>query len=207
LAKITDNHKSLLFSNKGHLKIPYSSSMEKNIEKPTQPLVVQASVVAVPITVSPDGTVPVGGDETLIPYPGENKFHHEPCDRCCEFGGDCCLAWWAPCFSLAHVSAKLKALGDPFFMDFNVIMVIGLIMLVVDVFIGGGVSHIYSIVLAFLLRSAVRKRLSIEGNVVSDCCCAFWCLPCVVTQINGTLWRTPADKPGCNCGDHFAHIV
>jgi hypothetical protein len=60
----------------------------------------------------------------LIPYPGEEKWHHDIFDRCCSCGGDCWLAWCCPCVTLAHIVSKLNALGSNYCLSFNVIIIV-----------------------------------------------------------------------------------
>jgi len=36
--------------------------------------------------------------------------------------------------------------------------------------------------LQFLEREKIRKRYAIEGSTLGDCCAAFWCGTCELTQ-------------------------
>lgn len=41
---------------------------------------------------------------------------------------------------------------------------------------------IYLVVATMLLRNNLRKKYAIPGNGCEDCCCAWWCMSCVICQ-------------------------
>jgi Cys-rich protein (TIGR01571 family) len=59
------------------------------------------------------------------------------------------------------------------------------------------VMRVFIVVVALQLRSAVRARYAIQGDGCGDCCAAFWCLPCVLTQLQAQIWKAPSAVPGC----------
>jgi Cys-rich protein (TIGR01571 family) len=176
-------------------------------------ITVQATPMVVSGTVVSSGGAPGNAADSLIPYPNENKFHHSDCERCCDCGGDCCLAWWCPCVSLAHIASRVTALGTPFCMQFNQILLVGLGLWILDIILwnvgvdAGYTFKIFCIIVAMTLRGAVRQRLNIPGDNCQDFCCAWCCLPCVITQINGSLWKVPKENPGCQFNDNYAQMV
>jgi Cys-rich protein (TIGR01571 family) len=42
---------------------------------------------------------------------------------------------------------------------------------------------IFITIMAFSLRKSVRAKFGIPGSCFEDCCCAFWCNCCVVSQM------------------------
>jgi len=34
----------------------------------------------------------------LLPYPSEGRWHHDLMEKCCDFGGDCAMAWFCAVF-------------------------------------------------------------------------------------------------------------
>jgi Cys-rich protein (TIGR01571 family) len=67
--------------------------------------------------------------------------------------------------------------------------------------------NLFIIVVAFQCRQLVRERLNIVGNCCEDCMCAFFCTPCTLTQMVGTLWKNPDVQPGCDWNDSSSQVV
>jgi hypothetical protein len=65
-----------------------------------------------------------------------------------------------------------------------------------DVAARSSLAQVFVFVVAFQLRRLVRGRLHIPGTWFEDCLCSWFCLPCVVTQMVGQLWRQPSVEPG-----------
>mmetsp|Transcript_10159 Transcript_10159/g.12325 ORF Transcript_10159/g.12325 Transcript_10159/m.12325 type:complete len:181 (+) Transcript_10159:55-597(+) len=178
-------------------------------ENMNEPLVVQAQVQVVTAQV-----VVKEEEHSLLPYPDETKWHTSECDRCCTCTGDCWLAWCCSCFSLGHIASKLEALGQPYCLTYWHIVGIAIAFFILDTILQNSIVNfdfsflrIFLIVVIFQLRGLVRQRLNIPGDCCSDCLWSFFCGPCVITQINGTLWKQPEIQPGCSCEDQFAKIV
>jgi Cys-rich protein (TIGR01571 family) len=184
---------------------------------PVQP---QYAVVAqpAPVIYNTRAVVPLNqtienSQNSLLPYPRENRWHNSEFERCCACGGECCLAWCVPCVGMAHISSKLAALERPYCMKFWHIISVAMVLFVLDIIIEatvGGSSEllrIFIVVVTFQLRGLVRERLNIPGNCCVDCLCACFCTPCVITQMNGTLWRNPEKEPGCSVDDRMAYVV
>ncbi|KAJ3565399.1 hypothetical protein NP233_g7661 [Leucocoprinus birnbaumii] len=87
------------------------------------------------------------------------------CD-CCDAPGTCLLAWCCPCIVYSknkHRYEHLNSKGSP------------------DPDHGGGW------ILQFMQRGNVRSRYNIKGGGCGDCCTAFWCSPCELTQESAEL--------------------
>jgi Cys-rich protein (TIGR01571 family) len=176
-----------------------------------QPVIYQAhSVVPFNPSAQPyDG--PMSG--LPIPYPGENRWHNSEFERCCACSGDCWLAWCCPCVPLAHMSSKLKAIGSPYCLSFSTIIYIACFLSLIDFILSlttgndMNMDTIFCAIVCFQIRGKIRERLNIAGNCCTDMLCSICCLPCVLTQINGTLWKSPGEVPGCSMSDNFANVV
>jgi Cys-rich protein (TIGR01571 family) len=59
-------------------------------------------------------------------------------------------------------------------------------------------SKLWLFVAIFMLRGFIRQRNNIPGSACEDCCTAWWCAPCAVTQMLGQMWATPEQQPGCD---------
>mmetsp|Transcript_19858 Transcript_19858/g.23592 ORF Transcript_19858/g.23592 Transcript_19858/m.23592 type:complete len:183 (-) Transcript_19858:81-629(-) len=172
---------------------------------PVKAVVVQAQVVGQTVNV-------VDATDSLVAFPGANEWHDGECDRCCNCSGDCGLAWFLPCFSLAHISSKLDALDAPYCLKFWHIATLGILFWIIDmIFYSLNIQlqtlNIFIFIVVFQLRGIVRQRLAIPGDCCMDCLWSFFCVPCAITQMNGTLWRQPENEPGCSCDDRYAQIV
>mmetsp|Transcript_14369 Transcript_14369/g.17085 ORF Transcript_14369/g.17085 Transcript_14369/m.17085 type:complete len:209 (+) Transcript_14369:96-722(+) len=185
-----------------------------------QAQVVQAQVVQAQVVVQPGQQFVVVGQQgapqaqnTLIPYPEETNWHDSECDRCCTCQGDCCLAWFCGCFSLGHIASKLEALGEPYCLKFWHIVIFAIILSIVDMILTSitqsqtRLSGIFLFVVTFQLRRRITTKLNFPGSCCGDCLWSFFCAPCVITQMNGTLWSQPEVQPGCSCDDNFAQVV
>lgn len=136
-----------------------------------------------------------------IPYPDEQKWHHSEFERCFSCKSDCWIAWCCPCIPLAHIASKLSALSTPYCLSFNTILYCGVGLSILDFILTiFGVTlypqYIFYIIVCFQLRGLIRKRLNISGDTCHDCLCSCFCLPCILTQINGTFWKNPEQYPG-----------
>lgn len=146
-------------------------------------------------------------ENNLPPYHNEGRFRYAECDRCCTCTPDCWLAWLFSCFTLGQISEKLSNTGRSFCLNYNGIVAIFLILLVLDCIFGvafGSVgtplrfTGIFLFVVACQLRGLVRQLYSIPGSCCDDCCRSFFCQPCVITQLVGQLWLEPSKTPGCS---------
>mmetsp|Transcript_24978 Transcript_24978/g.29518 ORF Transcript_24978/g.29518 Transcript_24978/m.29518 type:complete len:185 (+) Transcript_24978:106-660(+) len=170
---------------------------------------------AIPISETYD----VDRSSAVLPYPGEHKWHHGIFSRCCSCGGDCWLAWCCPCVSLAQISSKVGAIdGEPYCLSFNMILGIGIFLYCLSLLFGSIYPsmdsfftpfNIFNFVVCFQLRRIVRIKLKIVPNdgCCVDCLCSYFCLPCVITQMMGTLWLKPHEVPDCTWNDSVATIV
>lgn len=147
-------------------------------------------------------------NSSLLPYPNEHEWHHSLCERFCACGSDCFLAWCCPCFAMAHISAKLEAMDEVFFSFNFLVFTCCLVLVLLDCISGGNfVLKMFLIFICGLLRNHVRGVLKIPGSNCGDCCISCWCMPCVLTQIMGTLWTLPNKHPGCSFSNDSAYIV
>mmetsp|Transcript_10784 Transcript_10784/g.14059 ORF Transcript_10784/g.14059 Transcript_10784/m.14059 type:complete len:191 (+) Transcript_10784:72-644(+) len=159
--------------------------------------------------------------ESLIPYPDETNWHTSECacERCCACQGECWMAWCCSCFSLGHISSKLEALGQPCCLKYSHIVMIGVALTIVDIILSVVMSRpgrpamrqprlagLFFFFVTFQMRRAISRRLKFADNCCFDCLWSFFCTPCVITQMNGTLWKQPDDL-GCSCDDKFAQVV
>jgi Cys-rich protein (TIGR01571 family) len=147
-------------------------------------------------------------NSSLVPYPNENKWHHSLFERFCACESDCFFAWCCPCFAMAHISAKLEAMGNPFLSFNGMVFISCLVLVLMDcISLGNFILKIFLMLLLVDFRTHVRKSLNIPGSGCGDLCCACWCMPCVITQIMGTLWTRPQVHPGWSFSNDSVYIV
>lgn len=101
------------------------------------------------------------------------------CD-CCDAPGTCLLSWCCPCISYAknkHRYEHLNSRGTPD-PEHGGSCCSGDCMLhaLIAGCCGGGW------ILQFMQRGNVRSRYNIKGGSCGDCCTAFFCSPCELTQ-------------------------
>ena len=99
---------------------------------------------------------------------------------------------------------------------FLTIIVVWLITFVADIIIasspsldnayGSQLNKLWLFGVIWYLRSALRARQGIPGNGLEDCCTAFWCAPCAVTQMLAQMWAKPEVQPGCQCTEASAML-
>jgi len=150
----------------------------------------------------------------LIPYPEEGAWHHELCERCCDCGRDCWMAWLCPIFPLAQIAERFVHFG---ILEknggYNLIMVMAAVWIFIDLLLavaGGGGSCTLLLLcglICFQMRVVTRATLGIAGSKCDDCLLSFFCNPCTVIQMVGTLWAAPKQVPGCSIGKGPAYAV
>ena len=74
------------------------SSHLSSIPKKIFPL--QVDTAAVPVFSDPNAA-------GLLPYENEGRWRFGPLERAFSFTGDCCVAWFCPCVTLAQIAAKV----------------------------------------------------------------------------------------------------
>lgn len=156
-----------------------------------------------------------GSEEKRIPYPDEPHWHDEEYARCCKCSGHCWCVWLCPCVFLAHIASKLTAMdrANPYCLNFTTIIIIGVFLTLLDMFLallGVDVNphYIFYSIVCLQLRqkiSAILKFRKADG--CKECLFTFFCLPCAMTQMFGTLWGVPEEKPGISWRDNFSQIV
>ena len=63
-------------------------------------------------------------------------------------------------------------------------------------------------VLLMIIRSNLRKKYNIPPTVCGpydDCCCAFWCTPCVACQMWRHMTGNSPQAKGCSCYQELNH--
>jgi Cys-rich protein (TIGR01571 family) len=155
--------------------------------------------------------VPVQHGE-VIPFRGEGRWHHDIFEKCCDVGGHCFMAWCCSVFPLAQISEKHKFLGVRS-TGFQTVLIIACVVSLIDL-----ITHIFTrestwllgmfcAILCCQLRGVTRKVLQIKGSEFDDCLLSFFCTPCTIIQITGTLWKQPNDVPGCTIDERAAYVV
>jgi len=133
--------------------------------------------------------------------------------------GDCCVAWFCPCFALGQVARKLANNGVPTGgWYYRNIVFWGIVWILIDSVIASGddkawrksTSGFYSlfcVIVMTRLRGSVRARYNIQGSCFADCLLSWWCAPCTLTQMVGQLWIQPEVTPGCDISEGPAFLV
>jgi len=125
------------------------------------------------------------------------------------------MAWCCGCISLGQISTKLKNLGFSYCLDFKGIVLCYVAALIIDsalTTVGDEETNSYSIsrlvlfVVCFQLRRATARILLIRSTCIQDCLCAYFCLPCAITQMVGQLWHNPKVVPGCDFSAEPGHL-
>mmetsp|Transcript_83681 Transcript_83681/g.167602 ORF Transcript_83681/g.167602 Transcript_83681/m.167602 type:complete len:192 (+) Transcript_83681:95-670(+) len=165
--------------------------------------------------------------ETTLPYlsasPSDAGFyagwHFDLFGQCCRCTGDCCVAWFCPCFALGQVARKLANNGVPTGgWYYRNIVFWGIVWILIDSIIASGddkawrksTSGFYSlfcVIVMTRLRGSVRARYNIQGSCFADCLLSWWCAPCTLTQMVGQLWIQPEVTPGCDISEGPAFLV
>lgn len=152
-------------------------------------------------------------------------------DQFCACDSSCWMSWCCGCFVAGQIAEKLKVFRTPICSLTYQRIVWGFIILVIIGMLTGRPSHVeqfpngeyvevqgsdginlqglFILVCVIILRTAMRKRLSIPGTGCNDCCVSAFCMPCVLTQMQSQLWKQPEVTPGCSCGnaEAFAQTV
>jgi len=175
--------------------------------------------VTTAVPVHPSGMMPPGMPQRipvnqtgLIPYPNEGHWHTELCERACDCGGDCWMAWLCPVFPLAQAQERLKFLGVDK-QGYQEVVLGALILCVLDLVISAMTKSesfslpIFCGLVLCQLRGLVRAVLGIVGSQCDDCLLSFFCTPCTLIQLVGTLWVQPKQVPGCTFDQQAAYVV
>mmetsp|Transcript_5260 Transcript_5260/g.9999 ORF Transcript_5260/g.9999 Transcript_5260/m.9999 type:complete len:197 (-) Transcript_5260:175-765(-) len=176
--------------------------------------VIETEPKAAATSVKESGSQNTVAVETLLPHPmGSWKFS-DVCAKCCTCDSACCMAWCCPCFSLGQLAAKMEVIGGTSAFDYRTIVILGVLLTILEAGLGiafGGkfffsFASLFYFIVMFQLRTQMRKRLSIPGTSCDDCCCAFFCQPCTLTQMMHQFWAAPAEVPGCDFSEAPAEL-
>ena len=175
--------------------------------------VVSGSFVTEANVIPPNGvataTVPSTANHTGV-WKYENHtgvWKYDVFGRCCSCESDCWMAWCCACFPLAQIAGKLQAeesnalsagcLGPAY--KETLIVYFGLFFLglmltifaqgLIPIFAGdliqspSTLTSLYLFIVACQARKKTRRYHQIHADDCNDCCCSWWCLPCVITQL------------------------
>jgi Cys-rich protein (TIGR01571 family) len=142
----------------------------------------------------------------LLPSP-MGVWRTSICDNCCNCEPESWMAWCCNCFSAGQIAGKLQHLqAEVYCLNFGLIVGVWFVLLVLGIILPSYVSslflflHVWWIfIVCTMLRYSMRKRLSIPGNLCTDCLGSFFCLPCFLTQMTHQLYTSPGVTPGCSC--------
>ena len=157
-------------------------------------------------------SLPFVQNPAYLPFRGQGKWKHEIMERACDFGGDCGMAYFCPLFPLAQMSERIRlVLGNIFGIKsegdgYRRILITGVVWVLIDILItvltgSSGLVPMLTIFCAMIscqLRGIIRQLHGIPGSKTDDCCLSFFCQPCTIMQMVGTLWANPKQVPGCS---------
>ena len=73
---------------------------------------------------------------------------------------------------------------------------------------GGRPDHLFtSMPHATSTQLSPQVVLGIPGSQGDDCALSFFCTPCTIIQLVGTLWTNPKEVPGCSMDKAAAYVV
>ena len=174
----------------------------ENREAP--PVVVTAQVVSGSFVTEANLTnvIPPSGVATAtVPSTANHTgvWKYDVFGRCCSCESDCWMAWCCACFPLAQIAGKLQAaqsnvrsagcLGPAYHETMKVYFFLLILGLILSIFAGNLVqsptsfASLYLFIVACQARINTRRYHQIHADNCNDCCCSWWCLPCVITQL------------------------
>ncbi|KAI5888267.1 PLAC8-domain-containing protein [Schizophyllum commune H4-8] len=146
----------------------------------------QASVPSLPILKQPTSTLDMSissersdSDDSASDANNERRWSN----GICSVSGNCktlCLACCCPCIVYGHNQRRFHHLRRHGTSDLES-----------SASCGGRACWIHCLLTSFIgcgwilqipFRRRVRRRYSIRGSLLGDCCASFWCNPCALTQ-------------------------
>ena len=184
--------------------------MAQKMEKREAPPVVLTAQVVSGSFVTEANVIPPNGVATAtVPSTANHTgvWKYDVFGRCCSCESDCWMAWCCACFPLAQIAGKLQAaqsnalsagcLGPAYketlILWFGVFF-LGLMLTIfaqglIPIFAGdliqtpSTLTSLYLFIVACQARKKTRRYHQIHADDCNDCCCSWWCLPCVITQL------------------------
>ena len=200
------------------------------IAQATQVQVVQAQQVGIQVQGHVIGAAPGPGHHGQIGQATQGRFSSALFEYACQCapepmnGGTWLMAWWCNCFLYARVwtmefGKNFNEALMPMLACVAIMTIAGSLENLVYLpdgeeyeriaSIGYWIRQMAAIAMAILLmnlRRAVREKYQIPEGADSccghaeDCCCSYWCTPCVVCQLMVHTNRAHGTSSGCDFG-------
>ncbi|KAL0958499.1 hypothetical protein HGRIS_000642 [Hohenbuehelia grisea] len=156
---------------------PQSPPQSYMAEKATPPMQYQQPQPMQGMTVAPGG-----GNRNVknLPMDGDGReWSHGLCD-CCSDAGTCILAWCCPCIVYAQNKQRYEYLTSRGIPDPER----GGSGCTGDCWVHGLITGCFGLgwVMQIGTRGSIRSRYRIKGSGCGDCCAAWCCTPCELTQ-------------------------